>query len=349
MQKSFRAHLTLAFALVVLVPPTLAIVPAIVRADNFAAHKQTPIVNAPPPASVQERGAAVAATTAAHAPTATPTYVETATALPAEAAPHEAAPLEVAVLITLTAPTATPTMVPTATPPPNAATRVVYAAVPHGGAAPLARPVTTSLGPNTVAVVAPEPTATALPPTALPPTAVPPTATPAAVAAAPLPEQAQATGALPGHGRPGQTWKTISPGYYEQTNLPVRGISTYYNPGVMDRVLSYRFRMGDITPCPECVGYVALVREGDLNRRIWIQVDEDTVEGPFLVADCAHTYDVPRLLNIGWGVDLDYQTAKRWDFKMRTVTILDAPPIGWTQTLATLGGPAADSLALANP
>lgn len=127
--------------------------------------------------------------------------------------------------------------------------------------------------------------------------------------------------------------------------LPVKGFTTYYNPGIMDEVIAYRVRVGDITPCPECIGHVALIREGDINRRVWLRLDESTVEGPFLVTDCAHTWDVAPLVGRGWGVDLDYHTAKRWGFKMRTVAILDAPPAGWKQTVATLGSPAAAAAA----
>jgi hypothetical protein len=136
---------------------------------------------------------------------------------------------------------------------------------------------------------------------------------------------------IPGHGVPGQSWTTINPGYKQATNFPVRGFSTYYNPGIMEEVVAYRIRAGDITPCPECIGEVALIRAGDINRRIWLQLDDRTVEGPFLVTDCAHTWDVAPLVGRGWGVDLDYDTATRWGFNMRMVTILDQPPAEWQQ------------------
>ena len=136
---------------------------------------------------------------------------------------------------------------------------------------------------------------------------------------------------IPGHGIPGQSWATINPGYKQPSNFPVRGFSTYYNPGIMEEVVRYRMRVGDITPCPECIGEVALIRAGDINRRVWLQLDDSTVEGPFLVTDCAHTWDVAPLVSRHWGVDLDYSTAKRWEFKMRMVTILDQPPTAWQQ------------------
>jgi hypothetical protein len=96
----------------------------------------------------------------------------------------------------------------------------------------------------------------------------------------------------------------------------------------MDQVIAYRYKAGDITACPECIGSIALVRAGDINRRVWLQIDAETVEGPFLVVDCAARQHVPRLLRTGWGADLDYATAKRWGFKMREVVILDAAPAG---------------------
>lgn len=141
------------------------------------------------------------------------------------------------------------------------------------------------------------------------------------------PEPLANSAAVPrGHGRPGDTVATMKPGYFEQTRLPVRGHTTYYNPGIMDEVVAYRRKAGDITACPECIGTIALVRAGDINRRVWLQLDDETVEGPFLVVDCAARRDVPRLLRSGWGVDLDYATAKRWGFKMRDVVILAAAP-----------------------
>jgi len=147
-----------------------------------------------------------------------------------------------------------------------------------------------------------------------------------------------ANGFVPvGYGRAGQIWSNMRPGYYEQTVFPVQGISTYYNPGIMEQVLEYRFKSKDITDCPECIGYIALVRAGDINRRVWMQMDDGTVEGPYLVADCAGRNHVARLLRIGWGVDVDWQTAQRWEMKMRNVTLLDAPPEEWAQTIATIG------------
>lgn len=101
----------------------------------------------------------------------------------------------------------------------------------------------------------------------------------------------------------------------------------YYNPGVMRQVVEYRENMGEIDECSECIGYVALLRAGDLNRKIWIQWGDGAVEGPFLVADVAARHHVDMLIRRGWAVDVDNRTAvRRGLFMPVDVTIYDAPP-----------------------
>lgn len=123
-------------------------------------------------------------------------------------------------------------------------------------------------------------------------------------------------------------WQRLIPSYAERSPLPVEGKAMYYNPGIMQRVIAYRLNLHQIDVCVDCIGYVALLRAGDINRKIWLQVNADTVEGPFLVTDAAARHHIPRLLRIGWGVDVDWQTAERWQMKMPMVTILDTPPEG---------------------
>jgi len=92
-------------------------------------------------------------------------------------------------------------------------------------------------------------------------------------------------------------------------------------------VLSYRLVLGQVSPCPECVGYAALLRGGDLNRKVWIQWAEGDVEGPFLVIDAAASQHVSSLLARQWVVDVDYATAMRRALNApRYVTVLDSPP-----------------------
>jgi len=109
--------------------------------------------------------------------------------------------------------------------------------------------------------------------------------------------------------------------------LPVHGKAMYYNPGIMDQVLEYRLALGQVAPCHECVGYVALLRSGDLNRKVWIEWGQGDVEGPFLVIDVAATQHVPMLLARQWVVDVDYATAlRRSMYGPVFVRVLDAPP-----------------------
>ncbi|MBK8050144.1 MAG: hypothetical protein IPK16_25395 [Anaerolineales bacterium] len=76
-------------------------------------------------------------------------------------------------------------------------------------------------------------------------------------------------------------WAALSPTYWEQTPLPVSGVAMYYNPFVMDGVLRYRQNVGNIDSCPECVGYIALLRAGDINRRVWIHWLMARTKDPF--------------------------------------------------------------------
>lgn len=105
---------------------------------------------------------------------------------------------------------------------------------------------------------------------------------------------------------------SLRPGYWEASILPLQGLAMYYNPGVFQQVLDFRFAHNHITPCDECIGYVALLRGGDLDRRVWLKREGLLPEGPFWVVDAAALKHVPGLLNRNWVVDIDYQTAMRW-------------------------------------
>ena len=119
----------------------------------------------------------------------------------------------------------------------------------------------------------------------------------------------------------------LNPSYSDATPLPVSGKVMYYAPGVMDRVINYRTRENSIDACAECVGHVALLRVGDINRKVWILLEDGTLEGPFLVVDVAHPNHVDALLARDWVVDVDWETAQRWSMKGPIAgTVLDAPP-----------------------
>jgi hypothetical protein len=101
-------------------------------------------------------------------------------------------------------------------------------------------------------------------------------------------------------------------GYWEPSPLPIQGLATYYNPGIMEYVQEYRLSAGDIDPCPECVGAVALLRAGDIGRKVWLQPPGGDPVGPFLVVDCARRQDVVPLLQRNWAVDVSYEVGQDW-------------------------------------
>ena len=120
---------------------------------------------------------------------------------------------------------------------------------------------------------------------------------------------------------------SLTPGYNLQSPLPVYGKAMYYNPGVMETVLENRLKSNVVGHCFECVGYVAMLRAGDLNRRVWIQLTDSTVEGPFHVIDAADQKHVYMLQDKSWVVDVDYETAMRWKMAGPIhVTLWDEPP-----------------------
>ncbi|MEI2776421.1 MAG: hypothetical protein V9G19_10715 [Tetrasphaera sp.] len=126
-------------------------------------------------------------------------------------------------------------------------------------------------------------------------------------------------------------WQHLAPGYFEQTPLPAGGLAMYYAPYVMDRVVDYRERVNNLPECTECIGRIALLRAGDIGRRVWIQVGDGAVEGPYFVTDVAARHDIPGLLRRGWVVDVDWETGQRWQMRGPIpVTVYSDPPSGWT-------------------
>lgn len=120
------------------------------------------------------------------------------------------------------------------------------------------------------------------------------------------------------------------PPYEQPSRLPAYGKAMYYNPGVMELVLENRLKAGQVVPCRDCVGYVAMLRVGDLNSKVWIQLPDATVEGPFQVIDTADKRHIPMLINKGWIVDVDYETAMRWGMAgPRLVTVWAEPPLSY--------------------
>ncbi len=103
------------------------------------------------------------------------------------------------------------------------------------------------------------------------------------------------------------------PGWTDTTRLPARGFATYYAPGVMEDVARYREQVGDVSPCPDCIGDIAMMRAGDVGRKVYL-VYQGHIQGPFRVVDCSterdfwpnilsgHIVEVPHWLAMQWGM-----------------------------------------------
>ena len=119
----------------------------------------------------------------------------------------------------------------------------------------------------------------------------------------------------------------LTPGYWEQTPLPQTGLATFYAPGMMEHVLDVRDGHGQMLRCPECVGTVALLRAGDIGRKVWLQPPGGEKIGPFLVIDCARQEDVWPLVDRNWVVDVSYELGELWGMNrpLDDVTVLADP------------------------
>jgi hypothetical protein len=96
---------------------------------------------------------------------------------------------------------------------------------------------------------------------------------------------------------------------------------------MMEHVLDVRAGHGQRLQCPECVGTVALLRAGDIGRKVWLQPPGGDRIGPFLVIDCARQEDVWPLVDRGWVVDVSYELGELWrmDRPLADVTVLADP------------------------
>ena len=119
----------------------------------------------------------------------------------------------------------------------------------------------------------------------------------------------------------------LTPGYWEQTPLPQTGLATFYALGMMEHVLDVRDGYGQMLRCPECVGTVALLRAGDIGRKVWLQPPGGEKIGPFLVIDCARQEDVWPLVSRNWVVDVSYELGELWGMNrpLDDVTVLADP------------------------
>jgi hypothetical protein len=87
------------------------------------------------------------------------------------------------------------------------------------------------------------------------------------------------------------------------------------NAGVFEQVVANRLAWGQLEPCAECVGYVALLDAEHIGTQVWLQAPGREVEGPFLVADVANRHNRTILQRNQWVVEVDWQTAQRWGMR----------------------------------
>jgi hypothetical protein len=97
--------------------------------------------------------------------------------------------------------------------------------------------------------------------------------------------------------------------------LLMAGKATFYGDGIFEQVVTYRQGIGQIQPCGECIGYVALLEPEHIGTKVWLRRPGQTALGPFLVVDCG-PQDAPRKAALkarGWAVDVDPALAAKWD------------------------------------
>lgn len=111
--------------------------------------------------------------------------------------------------------------------------------------------------------------------------------------------------------------------------LPASGKINYYAKGVMDQVWNYRHYFEKYIECSECVGFAALMRDGDKKGKICIKRGGSSiVEGPFYVIDVAGDNDKPNLIQKqNWLVDVDWNTSRSWNmYGPMNGELLSCPP-----------------------
>ena len=100
----------------------------------------------------------------------------------------------------------------------------------------------------------------------------------------------------------------------QQTALPITGYATYYNPGIMEKVVVNRERWGQLPDCEDCVGYVAMLWPGDLGRTVCVNAGTG-IYGPYQVADVAAGHHRSELIKKDWVLDADRPLWLDWKFK----------------------------------
>lgn len=89
------------------------------------------------------------------------------------------------------------------------------------------------------------------------------------------------------------------------------GTCSRYNPDIMEKVVNARTGYGQIDPAIPNKGYVALLDCEHLGRQVWLQ-QNDRIDGPYLVADCAAAQHRQAMRQSGRAVELSWKLAQEW-------------------------------------
>lgn len=69
--------------------------------------------------------------------------------------------------------------------------------------------------------------------------------------------------------------------------VSLHGALTYYDEGVFPEVVRNRLAYGQVEPCPECVGFIAVRDCEHLGDHAYLRVPGRDTIGPLLIVDCA--------------------------------------------------------------
>lgn len=113
----------------------------------------------------------------------------------------------------------------------------------------------------------------------------------------------------------------------QPSELPITGLATYYNPGIMERAAYLQSRNHGFELDSDVVGYVAMLEVKDMGRIVCITANGRTV-GPLQVADVAGRDVRERLRERGWVVDIDWDEWQALGLPKRPmlVTVAECKP-----------------------
>lgn len=95
------------------------------------------------------------------------------------------------------------------------------------------------------------------------------------------------------------------------TGQSYHGVATYYAHSVMEQVYANRLHWGQVQPCPECVGMVALLDCERIGSKVWLRHNEEVV-GPYLVVDCAAKRDLSTIRKRQIVAEVSYEQGLAW-------------------------------------